>query len=716
MDKSRYADLFRTESREQLSAINRALLELEQGEASREPIDAIFRGVHTIKGMSATMGYTAVAEFSHELESLLDKVRSGEQTLSPDLMDAFFAAADALEDGVERAQEDAPMDAAMIRALERLKDVSGGSATSEFRVFRKSDVFRVTSELPVPEGAAPAPRPSKPARRAPTPRSSRAVTPPVGTPVPAAAPVPAVLAMPGGGAVVRVVQASTALLPGVRAFMAVQKLRDLGEVVSCAPPVEELQAATAPQRFEVVLAGTAGAAEIERAVRSAGDVAEVTVELRAAAAAAAAPEGAPKVETVSAPPFNRRAGDAGAGFGRRVSDPLEGELLTTAERAIPAAQRTRHVRIELTRLDALLNLIGELVIVRGRLQAVSAGVQVPALQEALADATRLVADLQTEIMTSRLVPVGQVFDRFPRLVRDVARQLGKDVLFAVEGKEIELDRSVLDEIGEPVVHLLRNAVDHGLESPEAREAAGKPRAGRLTLSAQRDRAAVLIVVRDDGKGIDRARVLKRALELGLVDAGTQRLDDAALMQCIAHPGFSTAETVTDVSGRGVGIDAVQSKVRTLGGSLGIATEPGKGTTVTIRLPVTLAIVRALLARVGDERYALPLTHVRETMERAPAAIRQVQGKDVLVLRDEVMPVLRLRDVVQLPAAAHALEEIVVIERGDRRAGLVVDELTGQEDIVVKSFDAVRDGASLFSGATILADGAPALIVDVGSLL
>jgi two-component system chemotaxis sensor kinase CheA len=382
-----------------------------------------------------------------------------------------------------------------------------------------------------------------------------------------------------------------------------------------------------------------------------------------------------------------------------------------------AAPRARHVRIELSRLDTLLNLIGELVIVRGRLRSLVNATALPALHEAMGEATRLIGDLQQEIMTSRLVPVGQVFDRFPRLVRDVARQLGKDVLFAIEGKEIELDRSVLDEIGEPVVHLLRNAVDHGLEGPEAREAAGKPRAGRLTLAAQRDRSSVLIVVRDDGRGIDRDRVLARALALGLVESGTSRLDDDALMRCIAHPGFSTAEQVTDISGRGVGIDAVQSKVRALGGAFEVQSEMGVGTTVIVRLPVTLAIVRALLARVGTERYALPLTHVRETMERAPATIRQVQGKDVLVLRDEVIPVLRLREVVQLPYAKEAEdEEIVVIERGDRRAGLVVDELTGQEDIVVKSFDAVRDGATMFSGATILADGAPALIVDVGSLL
>jgi two-component system chemotaxis sensor kinase CheA len=319
-------------------------------------------------------------------------------------------------------------------------------------------------------------------------------------------------------------------------------------------------------------------------------------------------------------------------------------------------------------------------------------------------------------MASRMVPVWQVFDRFPRLVRDAARQLHKEIEFRIEGKEIELDRSLLDEIGEPVVHLLRNAVDHGMEAPEVREANGKPRVGKLVLSASRERSAVLVRVSDDGRGIDRARVLSRARELNMVGPDVTRLDDEMLFKVIASPGFSTAAVVSDLSGRGVGIDAVQARVRQLGGSVELQTEPGKGTTVTLRLPQTLAIVRAVLAQVGGERYALPITHVRETLAWSTDAVQTVQGKEVLVLRDEVLPLLHLRSVLRAPGVHQDTADIVVLERGDRRAGLVVDELTGQQDIVVKQFDAVRDGLALFSGATILADGRPALIVDVGSLL
>jgi two-component system chemotaxis sensor kinase CheA len=339
----------------------------------------------------------------------------------------------------------------------------------------------------------------------------------------------------------------------------------------------------------------------------------------------------------------------------------------------------------------------------------------PALTEAVTQTSRLVADLRDGIMTSRMVPVWQVFDRFPRVVRDAARALGKQVDFVVEGQEIELDRSLLDEIGDPVVHLLRNAIDHGLEMPEERVKAGKSPTGRLTLVAARDRSAVVIRVTDDGKGIDRDRVLARAHEMGLIDPTRTELTDDELIRLIARPGFSTARRVTDISGRGVGIDAVHARVRALGGSVDIRSSKGHGTSVTVRLPVTLAIVRSLLARVGDETYAIPMTHVNETVHLETGTVRQVKGREVLVLRDDVLPLLHLRDVVRLPRRDGGGGQVVVLEVADRRAGMVVDELTGQQEIVIKPFDAVKDGLSVFSGATILGDGVPALILDVSSL-
>ena len=279
---------------------------------------------------------------------------------------------------------------------------------------------------------------------------------------------------------------------------------------------------------------------------------------------------------------------------------------------------------------------------------------------------------------------------------------------------------MLDEIADSLVHLLRNAVDHGIEPAEVRAAAGKPAVGRLVLSAVRDRSAVVIKVSDDGKGIDRERVLARAKRDGLVDESKTDLTEDELLRLLARPGFSTAEKVTGLSGRGVGVDAVYTKVRALGGAMDIRSVPGQGTTLLIRLPLTLAIMRALLARVGAETYAIPLAHVSETVELVPDVLRTVKGKEVLLARDEVLPLLRLRTLVGLPAYSPAteidLEHVVVIDLGDRRAGLVIDELTGQEEIVVKQYDAVRDGPPFFGGATLLGDGRPSLIVDVSSLL
>ncbi len=307
------------------------------------------------------------------------------------------------------------------------------------------------------------------------------------------------------------------------------------------------------------------------------------------------------------------------------------------------------------------------------------------------------------------------------VARRVARRWSKPVDFVVEGKDIELDRSMLDEIADSLVHLLRNAVDHGIERPDVRAALGKPAVGRLVLSAVRDRSAVVIKVSDDGKGIDRERVLERAKRDGLVEPTKTELTEDELLRLLARPGFSTAERVTDLSGRGVGVDAVYTKVRALGGAMDIRSVPGQGTTVVIRLPLTLAIMRALLARVGGETYAIPQAHVSETVELTPDVLRTVKGKEVLLARDEVLPLLRLRSLVGLPAydppTEIDLEHVVVIDLGDRHGrDLVIDELTGQEEIVVKQYDAVRDGPPFFGGATLLGDGRPSLIVDVSSLL
>ena len=639
MDTSRYAELFLTESQEHLSAINHALLELERAPDSSEPVNALFRAVHTIKGMSATMGYVAVAELAHELETLLDQLRRGTRSVTPEVTDLLFTAADTLEVAVGLSVAGREEEIDVAGPLERLRSLDGSDVRGH--------------------GAA-TPRRTAPVALAAIAAEWQAPSP------------------PGAGIVVRVRIAPDAPLRGVRAFMVIQAARDLGAVGAVEPSIADLQEDRFGADFAFRLVTDLRREEISGALSALGDVQGVSIE---------------GGET---PPAPARPA-AGNGNGA-------------------APRGARSVRIDLRRLDNLMNLIGELVITRGRLTQLAAGFEQPALDETVAQASRLISDLQDEIMTSRMVPVWQVFDRFPRLVRDAARTLGKQIDFGIEGKEIELDRSLLDEIGDPVVHLLRNAIDHGIESPEERRAAGKPAEGRLSLAAMRDRSAIVIRVTDDGRGIDRERVLRKARDAGLVEPSRSELTDDELIRLISRPGFSTAETVTDISGRGVGIDAVQTRVRALGGSVEIRSVPKQGTTVTVRLPLTLAIVRALLARIGDELYAIPMTHVNETVELKTVRQQRVKGREVLVLREDVLPLVKMRQVMGLPDAQVKSPQVIVLEMGERRSGLIVDELAGQQEIVVKQFDGVRGGHALFSGATILGDGAPALIVDVSSLL
>ena len=666
MDSAQYAELFLTESREHVSAINHSLLELERGVGGDEPVGAIFRGVHTIKGMSATMGYTAVASLSHELETLLDLVRKGERTVDARLMDLLFRAADLLERAIESAVNG--VDAVdVLPMVHQLQSEAGRDSQTFSAMAMTAELpipgMGVTSEMQIPALAITAERPAAGAWTA--------------------------IAPAGPGMLVRIRIVEGTPLKGVRAFLAVEAAKKLGGVGEVSPTVEALQADEFEHDFAFRL--TTGLSEdaVAAALRRAGDVEEVRVG-EDVATTSAAPVVAPKVA-------NGNGGNGASNGG--------------------AVRQQRSVRIDLRRLDNLMNLIGELVITRGRLVQLTGPIDDAALAETVAQTSRLVADLQDEIMTSRMVPVWQVFDRFPRLVRDAARSVGKPVEFTIEGKEVELDRSMLDEVGDPIVHLLRNAIDHGIETPDERRAQGKPEAGRLTLSASRDRSAVAIKVTDDGRGIDRDKVLKRAHEQGLIDPSKTELTDEELFRIISQAGFSTADRVTDLSGRGVGIDAVHNRVRALGGSVDMKTAPGKGTTVTLRLPLTLAIVRSLLARIGDETYAIPMTHVSETVELHPQILHTLKGREVLMIREDVLPVLRLRQLLHYDGeATRGVEQVVVVEMAERRAALVVDALIGQQEIVVKQFDGVQNGLTLFGGATILGDGAPALIIDVSSLL
>ncbi len=644
MDLSQYAELFLAESREHLSACNQLLLEWERTPTSAEPVGGLFRAVHTIKGMAATMGYAKVADLAHRMENLLDHLRRGGRAPAGDVIQLLFRATDALEKAVELAVQgnEGEADVAAI-----LADIDGAAAVHHAKpAAQPSALARFTLATPAPE------EPDSPS-------------------------LPAASAASGRTPLVQVVIRSEAPLKGGRAMLVIRKVQTLGTVNRVEPSLAAFESDDFDGRFSFELDTAKSATDIEAVIRSVGDVERVR-------------------------------------FGGAADD--EGQV-SPAE----SAGRGRHIRVDLRRLDTLMDLIGELVTERGRLNELAARWvgKDPEIDEVAIHISRLSADLQNEIIQARMTPVWQVFDRFPRLVRDVARQLGKQVAFRVEGKEIELDREILDELGDPLVHLLRNAVDHGIESPAERKRLKKDPEGEIVLAAVRERSSVAISISDNGRGIDRAQILEKAKREGVLGPHVETLSDDQLLRVLARPGFSTAEAVTSVSGRGVGIDVAMTRIRALGGSVEIRTEPGKGTAFVLRLPVTLAIVRALIAAVGHERYALPLTYVAETVEFGTVPLTTMEGRDAIVLRDRVVPLVDLRKLLETNGGAPApppRRPVIVLEMGERRAGIVVDGMLSQQEIVVKGFDAPQGTLPVFSGATIMGDGVPALILDAAGLV
>src|SRR5881396_233790 len=630
MDLSQYAELFLAESREHLSACNQLLLAWERKPASLEPVGGLFRAVHTVKGMAATMGYGVVTDLAHRTESLLDHLRRGAHPATDELLQLLFRARDALEQAVELS----------VRGRERDLDLSAITA----------ELDRAAARAGGKAGRAAAAREPPP---------------------------PPIEALAAPGRLVQVVLRAEAPLKGGRALLLLKRAQALGAVHAVSPPPAAFEAEDFDGRLAFRLESAAPADQIRERLRATGDVESVTL---------------PEEE-------ERRAAAPAAAAGAAVE---------------PA--RSRHLRVDLRRLDGLMDLIGELVTARGRLNQVAAERRDPAIDDVAIHISRLSSDLQAEIIQARMTPVWQVFDRLPRLVRDLARELGKQVAFRVEGKEIELDRAILDELGDPLLHLLRNAVDHGVESQAERRRRGKKPEAEIVLAAVRERGSVAISVSDDGRGIDRKEILERAQRDGVVDPHAEALTDDQLLRVLARPGFSTAEAVTSVSGRGVGIDVAMTRIRALGGSIDIRSEPGKGTAFVLRLPVTLATVRAIIAGVGTERYALPLTYVSETVEFGVQATTTVEGREAIVLRDHVVPLVHLRRLLGVSGDAPTRCPIIVLEMVERTSGIVVDGMLGQQEIVVKGFDAPHGTLPVFSGATIMGDGVPALILDAGGLL
>ncbi|HSK19683.1 MAG TPA: chemotaxis protein CheW [Longimicrobiales bacterium] len=601
MDLRRFVDLYVAETHENIRLLQRSLVALET-DATDAAIAEAFRAAHTLKGISAAMGYTTVADMAHRLEDRLDGIRAG--TLSADgaVVDALLAAADELEDAIGDAIRTGP------------SPVDGAAAPGA------GAETRTGSSAPAPAGTV---------------------------------------------LIAHVRLRADAPIKSARASLVMRALGDAAGILG-----------SDPEQFDddfdgylrIFLAASADAAAAESAIRSAGEV--DTVEI-AAPVAGPAPEGT-------------------------------GNGMSTAP--------VRQVRVDARRLDGLADGLGELSVLYARLQRAGVPTQVGDMVDRLGT---VLGELDHEMRALRMVPVREVFERLPRVMRDAARSVGRDVDLVLEGDDVELDRSILDEIGEPLVHLLRNAVDHGIESPADRRRAGKPPRGRIRVSAERERGSVRIVIEDDGRGVSAERMADKARSAGVYDRAEPPATDEELFRLMSMPGLSTASEVSAVSGRGVGMDVVVNRVRALGGAIDMRTNAGTGTTFRMRLPNTLAVAQALRIRVGGEDYAIPLTHVSEAIELDEAALNG--AGDLLRVRSYSVPLVRLRRVLRVQAEGRE-SAAVIAEIGDRRAALAVDELVGREQILVRTFDAVRGMLPFFSGATLLADGRPALVLDPLSMI
>lgn len=679
MDLNQYMGMFLEESREHLETLNRCILELENEPNNLDVLDEIFRSAHTIKGMSATMGFTAIAELTHEMENILDLLRKGQLKPTEEIINIIFKCVDTLEQLIESVANGDENSIDVKPLQEKLSYLSKGEpapGTQSNTLDNTQQVDLTETEINV----------ILQARN----QCMQAYA-------------------------IEVNLREGCLLKSARAYMVMSALDEFGEVIKSVPAVDDLEKENFDFSFKVIIVTGAEAARIKQTLMSISEVEKVNVTMLDF------PEQTEKtretVEKKKEEPVQSKVQKNSNGITVSKDSGINNQHSNTADKKLRSGQS---VRVDIEKLDSLLNLVGELVINKTRLEQIGLTHRLNDLVETIEQMDRVTTDLQAVVMKVRMVPVGQVFNRFPRMVRDLSKELNKEINLIIQGEETELDRTVIDEIGDPLVHLLRNAIDHGIEHPDERQAKGKNPVGEIRLIARHEGNNVIIVVEDDGKGINPDIIKRKAVEKNLLtQAEADKLDNSEAVRLVFLPGFSTAETVTDVSGRGVGMDAVKNKIESLGGMVDVETKINEGSRFKIRLPLTLAIIQALLIKVCEEIYAIPLGSIDSTISITQNDIKTVQSQEVILLRGQIIPIIRLSNVLGCHQEVHKNQDelfVVIVHMGDNRAGIVVDNLIGQQEIVIKSLGKLLAGIKVIAGATILGNGQVALILDIGSLL
>lgn len=693
MDMNQYLSMFIDESNDHLQSLNEKMLELESNPDDISIVQVIFRSAHTLKGMAATMGFEDLSSLTHQMENVLDLVRNEKLKMQEFIFDTLFRGLDALQSMVE--------------------DITQGGEG-------KADVSSIVADLQsivrgdFGQGGGSDAKPAAEAQGASAAGAIQLDQYQYSVLEQSIAEGHQVL-------YVEVAISEDSQLKAARAYMVFDLLERFGEIVKAYPSVQDIEQEKFDRSFSLYYITQKEAAEIQSMILNLSEIGsaqvaaldhETLAQLAAGAketAASAAPAPAPAPETKAANPAPAAKTPAQQG---------EHKSGARAGGGTPAPSRT--IRVDIDRLDVLMNLLSELLIDRSRLEQLANEVKRADLTETVEHMSRVGSDLQNIVLKLRMVPIDTVFNRFPRMVRDLAKSLDKKIDLVIVGAETELDRTVIDEIGDPLVHLLRNAVDHGVEPVAERVAAGKPETGTVNLRAFHSGNHVFIEIEDDGHGIDRDKVLKKALKNGVVkESEAASMTDEQVYMLLFAPGFSTAEVISDISGRGVGLDVVKSKIESLSGVVSVQSKLGAGTKFSVQMPLTLSIISAMLIKVGAEKYAIPLSSIVETGLIKRDQVRELHGYTMIPYRDTHIPLMSLAQLFDIPGFSESDEEeteIVVIRKGDRMAALAVESFIGQSEIVIKNLGKYLPAIQGVAGATILGDGQVALIIDPNAFI
>ena len=678
MDMNQYLEIFIDESKEHLQEMNQILLDLEKQPDNLELLDAIFRIAHTIKGMAGTMGYTKITNLTHKMENVMHEIRSGDVDVKEEIVDILFECFDALEEYVENlimTGEEGSLDTDnLIKKLSMVlegepvekieEEIEQSDDTSSEEIINSNHEFTIKMDDMLKSVV------------------NKAMMSDVNI------------------FLIDVILDEKCMLKAARSFIVFNKLEDLGEIIASDPEAELIEDEKFDLNFQLLYLTKLDAKTLYNEIMNVSEINEVIIEA------------VEEKYDVKADDQTETLKNESKSSGDTTTKPTKTTLRKN--------QASKTVRVDIGRLDNLMNLVSELIIIKTRLEDEGFQQQKNSseMHETIEYLERITTSLHDAVMKVRMVPVERTFNRFPRMVRDLSKELGKGINLIMSGEDTEVDRTVIDEIGDPLIHLIRNSLDHGIESIEDRVAKGKPEDGTVNLRAYPDGNTVVIEVEDDGKGIDSEKIKEKAISNGLLSREeAENLSKKEAINLLFRPGFSTVDVVTDLSGRGVGLDVVKSKIESLNGTVEVDSTIGAGSKFTIRLPLTLAIIQALMIELNKEKYAIPLNNIKEISTINSENISMIQEQEVVLYREKTLPLIRLGEVLDVEDYAKKTGEmlVVIIKKGDLEAGVIVDKLVGQQEIVIKSLGKFLKGINVIAGATILGNGGVALIIDSNQL-